>query len=296
MTSPKVFIVTGGANGIGAFITYHLATVLPQPMRIAVLDLDLDALKLFEERLTRSPPEGCPKLSADTFLFLQCDVSKEEEVRHSVEIISRQWGPGLDGLVNNAGIPFAYGYASEKTDFTDWTAEEFLRYQEVHVLGSFLLAKHCAPYLETRKGAIVNISSVRAHFSDPLQEGYAASKGGVSALTHALATSMGAKGLRVNCISPGYIDVSSGRQKSITRFPPAVDTPPAISLPYHFQMLTGRVGRGEDVAKLAWFLLDNEQSGFLTGQDICLDGGFTRRKQDEFPRDLQASLAGHVPK
>ncbi|KAH8916856.1 NAD(P)-binding protein [Atractiella rhizophila] len=278
----KTYIVTGGANGIGAFISYHLLTL---GARVAVFDLDAEALKLFEDRLTNPElvPDECQVfLRKDDLLCLQCDVSDEQQVLDCVKGVIAVWGEELDGIVNNAGIPSSHGYVKvPKTSITDWTTPEFLRYQHVHILGTFLLCKHSVKYLEKRRGAIVNLSSVCGQFSDQFQEAYGASKGGVSALTHSLASSLGDQGIRVNCVSPGYIDVTAAQQKQVSRFPPAKDVPSSRPLPFHFQMLRNRVGRGEDVAKLVAFLLDNDQSGFITGQDINVDGGYEKKRPPE---------------
>jgi NAD(P)-dependent dehydrogenase (short-subunit alcohol dehydrogenase family) len=114
---------------------------------------------------------------------------------------------------------------------------------------------------------VVNIASTRARMSEPDTEAYAASKGGLLALTHALAVSLGPE-VRVNAVSPGWIDVSAagpGREGEPLR---AED---------HAQHPAGRVGRPEDVAELVAYLLDADRSGFVTAADFVLDGGMTRR-------------------
>jgi NAD(P)-dependent dehydrogenase (short-subunit alcohol dehydrogenase family) len=119
------------------------------------------------------------------------------------------------------------------------------------------MAKHCAPHLRAARGAIVNIASTRALQSEPQTEAYAASKGGLVALTHALAMSLGPR-VRVNCISPGWIAHGRVRRKD------------------HAQHPVGRVGRDADVAQMVAFLLSGA-AGFATAQNFVLDGGMTRK-------------------
>jgi NAD(P)-dependent dehydrogenase (short-subunit alcohol dehydrogenase family) len=121
------------------------------------------------------------------------------------------------------------------------------------------MTKHAAPHLRRARGAVVNIASTRALQSEPDTEAYAAAKGGVVALTHAMAMSLG-PAVRVNCISPGWIDTGKHR----------------ISRADHGQHPAGRVGRVEDIAELVAFLL-SEKSGFTTGANFVVDGGMTRK-------------------
>jgi NAD(P)-dependent dehydrogenase (short-subunit alcohol dehydrogenase family) len=142
---------------------------------------------------------------------------------------------------------------------TDLSLDEWRRVLDVNLTGAFLLAKHAAPRLRQAQGAIVNIASTRALMSEPDTEAYAASKGGLVALTHALAMSLGPK-VRVNCISPGWID-TAGEE---------------LSEADHAQHPAGRVGRPEDVAELvAW--LSSPKSEFVTGANFVIDGGMTRK-------------------
>jgi NAD(P)-dependent dehydrogenase (short-subunit alcohol dehydrogenase family) len=160
--------------------------------------------------------------------------------------------------VNNVGI-FSPKPLHELS-FSEWKCT-----LDVNLSSVFLYSKICAPALKEAKGAIVSLASTRARQSEPDTEAYAASKGGIVALTHALAISLGPD-VRVNCISPGWIDTRSAAEKKQKDLR-AID---------HAQHPVGRVGEPEDVARLAHWLL-SEEAGFITGQEFVIDGGMTRK-------------------
>jgi len=183
-------------------------------------------------------------------------------VKNCVSVVVREFGR-LDALVSNAGIAHA-----DQGPIEELKVEEWNRMISTHLTGCFLCAKHAATHLRKVRGSIVNIASTRAFQSEPNTEAYAAAKGGIIALTHALAISLGPD-VRVNCIAPGWIDVRSwkkGGQRSQPDLRP-VD---------HAQHPVGRVGMPEDIAVLAAFLL-SDKSGFITGQTFIADGGMTRK-------------------
>jgi NAD(P)-dependent dehydrogenase (short-subunit alcohol dehydrogenase family) len=161
----------------------------------------------------------------------------------------------IDGLVNNAGIANPYAGPLETLDLARWN-----RVIGTNLTGTILCSKHCTTRLRRQRGAIVNISSTRALQSEPNSEAYAASKGGIVALTHALALSLGPD-VRVNCISPGWIHTGD---EAVLR---PID---------HRQHPVGRVGRPSDIASLTRFLL-SDQAGFVTGQNFAVDGGMSRK-------------------
>lgn len=133
-----------------------------------------------------------------------------------------------------------------------------------------MCCKHALPALRASRGAIVNIASTRAHQSEPGTAPYAAAKGGLIALTHALAIGEG-PAVRANAISPGWIATDNWRKPSARRRP-------KLSRRDHAQHPVGRVGEPPDIAGLAVYLL-SAQAGFITGQEFVVDGGMTRKMQ-----------------
>jgi NAD(P)-dependent dehydrogenase (short-subunit alcohol dehydrogenase family) len=234
--SQKAALVTGGARGIGEAIARLLAE---HGYRVAIAD--------------REAKTGRAAAASIGARFIRCDVAREPQVRACIREVLRRYGR-LDALVNNAGIADPQSGPVEKLTLAEWNQR-----LGANLSGVFLMAKHAAAHLRRARGAIVNIASTRALQSEPDTEAYAASKGGVVALTHALAMSLGPQ-VRVNCISPGWID--TGKAK--------------LSRADHAQHPVGRVGRTEDVAQLAAFLL-SDAAGFATGQNFVLDGGMTRK-------------------
>ena len=137
-----------------------------------------------------------------------------------------------------------------------------------NLTGTFLCAKYAAPFLNDSKGSIINISSTRAFQSEPNTEAYSASKGGILALTHALALSLGPD-IRANCISLGWIDVSGIKKKSKAN-------QIKLSEADHLQHPAARVGKPEDISNMVLFLL-NPENDFITAQNFIIDGGMTKK-------------------
>ncbi len=155
----------------------------------------------------------------------------------------------VDILINNAK-PRMHG-------ISNCSYEEFQYAMQVGVTAPFYLAQQFAPYMG-EGSSILNISSARAHMSQPEGESYGAAKGGISALTHAMAMSLAGK-IRVNAISPGWIDTTG------EKFPHSD----------HIQQPVGRIGNPLDIANLALYLC-SDKAGFITGQDFSVDGGMNK--------------------
>ena len=221
----KVALVTGGAQGIGRATALLLAG---RGYQVAVADV-----------------------RKSEFFFVRTDVSREPSARACIRTVVKRFGR-LDALVNNAGLTGPSSGPIERLALKDWD-----RRIGTNLTGAFLMAKHAVPHLRRARGAIVNIASTRALQSEPDTEAYAASKGGLVALTHALAMGLGPE-VRVNCISPGWISHKPVRKKD------------------HAQHPVGRVGAAADVAELVAYLL-SDAAGFVTGQNFVIDGGMTRK-------------------
>jgi NAD(P)-dependent dehydrogenase (short-subunit alcohol dehydrogenase family) len=230
LDASRIALVTGGAHGIGAAIAARLAR---DGCQVVVADIDASGT---------APAGG---------RYVQCDVSDEASVRSLIDGLRASEGR-LDALVCNAGINIRKPIASLL--LTEWS-----RVIGTNLTSTFLLTRAAETLLRAAKGAVVTIASSRARMSEADTEAYAASKGGLVALTHALAISLGPD-VRVNCISPGWIFTKG-------------DQPRAEDHAFH---PAGRVGTPEDVAALAAFLLGPE-SGFITGAEFVVDGGVTRK-------------------
>jgi NAD(P)-dependent dehydrogenase (short-subunit alcohol dehydrogenase family) len=241
-------IVTGGAQGIGLGITTHL---LHNGWRVGIADIN---------EASGAAAQAALAQFEDSFFFVPCDVANEGDVEHFVRVVIERFG-ALHGLVNNAGIANPHSGPVEDLALADWN-----QWIGTNLTGCFLLTKHAVPYLRQTQGAIVNIASTRAFQSEPHSEAYAASKGGIVALTHALAISLGPE-VRANCISPGWIDVSAWKH------PPQDANLRPIDQAQH---PVGRVGQPQDVAEMTQFLL-SKAAGFITGQTIVIDGGMIRK-------------------
>ena len=247
MDKGRVAIVTGGGQGIGKAIVKRL---LEDGLRVVIAEMDEEA-----GRETLEEYHGLGEC-----VFMHADISDEAAVKAVVKETVASFRR-VDVLINNAGI--FINKPLSKVSLAEWN-----RVLAINLTGAFLCAKYSAAHLAKTKGSIVNIASTRALMSEPDTEAYSTSKGGVVALTHSLALSLGPD-VRVNCISPGWIEVS--RWKKIRTRRAA-----KLSEMDHKQHPSGRVGRPEDIASLTAYLICPE-AGFITGANFVVDGGITRK-------------------
>lgn len=221
MFQDKTAVVTGGARGIGKCIADEFRR---NGAHVCVIDIRENG-------------------------FFMGDLSKKEDMEQFADQVIRSYGK-VDYLVNNA-LPLMKG-------IDDCTYDEFNYALQVGVTAPFYLTKLFLPYFAPG-AAVVNISSSRDRMSQPQTESYTAAKGGIAALTHALAVSLAGR-VRVNSISPGWIDTA------YTQY----------SGPDAGQQPAGRVGNPMDIANMVLYLC-SDKAGFITGENICIDGGMTRQ-------------------
>ena len=253
MSAPdKICLVTGAAQGIGRAIARRL---LADGHAVWCLDHDQAAL---DDLIA-----GVDAAQTTHLHTIVADVAREDDIAAAIQAIEAQHGR-LDLVVNNAGIAGPFNGPIEALALADWQ-----RVIDVNLTGFFLVTKHTVPLLRASNAnaAIVNMASSRAYQSEPQTEAYAASKGGIHALTHALAMSLGPD-IRVNAVAPGWIDVR-GEQAG-------AEPPEPLRNSDHAQHPTGRVGRGQDIAGVVAFLASAD-AAFITGQTLVADGGMTRK-------------------
>ena len=221
MFKDKVAVITGGAQGIGKVIAQEFEK---NDAHVCVIDIKENS-------------------------YFMGDLSKKEDMENFVKNVIDTYGE-VDFLINNA-IPMTKG-------INECSYEEFEYALKVGVTAPFYLTKLFMPYF-AKDASIINISSSRDRMSQPQTESYTAAKGGIAALTHALAVSLSGK-VRVNSISPGWIDTDF----TVYEGADAIQQP------------AGRVGNPLDIANMVLFLC-SDKAGFITGENICIDGGMTRQ-------------------
>ncbi len=236
----KIIFITGGSSGIGRGLVEHFAR-----LDATVIFCDIDGAK------------GAITAENVGATFYSADVCNDARLTEVLEDMCSKFG-GIDVIINNAGV-------SKFTPITEITIEEFDKIIATNLRPIFVTSRFMARHRNTAEGRqkygrVINIASTRHLQSEPNSEGYAASKGGIVSLTHALAISLSEYNITVNCISPGWIDTG--------HYP--------ISEADKRQHPSGRVGTPSDIARMCEYLC-REENDFINGQNITIDGGMTKK-------------------
>lgn len=233
----KVCVVTGGANGIGKALTQEFAEA---GCKVAFIDVDRASGEQVLETLVNNGVEG---------MFFEGDIAEQAVLEDFVQAVVKKY-KRIDYIINNACV-------SRRGIISGCSSDDFNYVLKVGVTAPYMLTKLFVKHLNT-DACIINIASTRSNMSQADTESYTAAKGGIVALTHALAVSLAGKA-RVNAISPGWIDMAGTNQTDQDKN----------------QHLVKRIGTPRDIAKMAMFLCSSD-SGFITGQNITVDGGMTK--------------------
>src|ERR1700722_9107442 len=245
----KVCVVTGAGAGIGRAIAKAFAS---EGAKVVVADINEAGAIQTTEQINHA---------SGSAISVRVDVADPQSVRHLVSETLARFGK-IDVLVNNAAIQV--NKRVEDTTFEEWNHQ-----LAVNLGGVFLCSKYFLPHLRSTRGAIVNMSSVNAAFVEPMCAGYCATKAAILGFTKALAIDHGQEGIRVNAICPGYIDAGLAEGYFL-----AQPDPDAARLQACKLHALGRIGRPEEVARLAVFLASDEAS-FMSGAAVAVDGGFS---------------------
>ena len=236
----SVVLVTGAANGIGREIAKLYG------------ELGAKVILVDQDRKGGEKAAASLKEAGVNAVFIEGDVGEEATAIHVMDLIRNQFGH-LDILVNNAGV-------SAFIPLLEMTTEQWDRVIHSNLRSVFLFAREGSK-LMGENGCIINIASTRAFQSEPDSEAYAATKGGIIALTHALSASLAERKIRVNAISPGWIETRDYDK---------------LSTADHQQHFSKRVGNPGDIARLCLFLSD-PRNDFINGENIIVDGGMTKK-------------------
>ncbi|GAA0481105.1 glucose 1-dehydrogenase [Alkalibacterium sp. s-m-22] len=239
----KKIVLTGGANGIGRAIVERLIN----EAELFVIDQDEKAGKALES-----------KSSSKNLHMYYGSLADKSQLKGFIQFI-RDRTDTIDGLIHNAAIN--KGGLVSKASY-----EDFMDVLKVNVGSAYFLTQHLAE-LFSDKASIILMSSTRNRQSMADNESYSSSKGALLSLTHAMANSLGKKA-RVNTISPGWIDTSAFQHS---------EEEVELTDQDASQHLVGRVGQPEDIVQMVRFLLNDKQSGFITGQEFIIDGGMSRQ-------------------
>lgn len=244
----KVSIITGGSQGIGEATAKKLGE---HGSRVVIADINEEIGLQAVEKLRSNDIDA---------IFIKTDVSNEENVKSLINETVNHFG-GLDSLVNNAA-------ATMRKSVVDTSLEEWKKVIDVNLTGTFLCSKYAIPEISKRGGgSIVNMASWHAYRTITRFAAYAASKGGMTALTRQMALDCGPLNIRVNAVCPSTVDTPM-LYESFKSLP---DPEEAFKQSLAYQPL-GRIATGEDIANACLFLISDE-SNYVSGHSLMLDGG-----------------------
>ncbi|WP_405406192.1 SDR family NAD(P)-dependent oxidoreductase [Streptomyces sp. NBC_01104] len=249
MTDPTddVVLVTGAARGIGAAVA---AAVAATGARVGLLDIDRDGVRETARRIGAAAG------------WAQCDITSEDQVHDAVTALREELGTA-SGLVNNAG-------RNSYADVVSMTTQQWDEVFGVDLKGAWLMSRAVLPGMTARRrGSIVNIASLHATMTCPGMFPYASAKAGLVGLTRSMALEAGPQGVRVNAVSPGYIETDLLAEYFAQEQPHVRQEAVA-------KHILGRLGTPEQVASVVAFLL-SDAAGFVTGADWAVDGGVSAR-------------------
>lgn len=254
----KSFLVTGAARGIGRGLSRIL---LEKGHRVFLVDHDAAELDHTSSLLSKTHTRG------SDFESLVCDLRQPSDITRAAVVAGSLFSGRLDCLVNNAAYTGGVGGLS----LADMTLAEWNRSLETNLTGPMLMTQACLKMLEASRGCVIHVSSTRAFMSEPDNEAYSTTKAGLVGMMQSMAVSLGPRGIRVNCILPGWIHVGNESTKADEE---GIKWEDGLSDQDMKWQLTGRVGKVEDMAKAVMYLADNDG---VTGTEMVVDGGVTRK-------------------
>ena len=239
----RVVVITGASGGIGKAVTSEFAN---QGAKVVMFDLSKEQMETTADKL---------QLCKDRYYAIALDIGNEQAVKDAVAETKKHFGK-IDVLVNISGI------SGPSAMIEDYTFADFKRVYEVNVFGTFLTMKYVLPIMKKQgKGAIINIGSVSGMCGYPFESGYGSSKAAIIGLTRNVANENGGNGIRINSISPGWVNTQMMRD--------IVNSSENVTLGP-----MGRAGEPQEMANVICFLASDEAS-YVNGANFLVDGGMT---------------------
>lgn len=261
--SAKNYLITGAARGIGRGLSRLL---LEKGNKVVLIDNNVDELNHLTQKLSQSHHRG------SDFETIECNLREPADIKAATSKASALFAGRLDVLINNAANTNGVGsFPLSELSLEDWNASI-----ETNLTAPMLMSQGCLSMLRKQQsraqgGVVINMSSTRAFMSEPNNEPYSASKGGLIGLTQSMAVSLAPMGIRVSTILPGWINVTNECKEADDE---GRSWEHGLSKEDNEWHLTGRVGRVEDVLKAVEYLAENDG---ISGAELVVDGGVTRK-------------------